>query len=407
MRNDTFNIKNCKKIAIMGGTFDPIHFGHLVAAEAVRDELEIEKVIFVPSGRPPHKKNSKVSHNEHRYLMTVLATVSNPYFDVSRIELDRPGTTYTIDTIEEIREYCSKDTEIFFITGADAISEIFTWKNAEALLEMCSFVAVTRPGYKKVKLRKMVSDIKEKLNNRLYFLEVPALAISSSQIRDRVKTDNTIKYLVPEAVEDYIKKFSLYKADEVANTEQINNKLQKILTHGRFVHTQGVAREAVRLARHYGLDTKKAYVAGLLHDCAKDYTSDEKRKLCKEYKVNLDDIIDKQIDLVHSFLGAVLCKKEYGIKDKDIVNAVRYHTTGRADMSELEKIIYLADCIEPNRKNYEGLEKTRELAYIDLDLAMKYSLESTIKHNENKGRIIHPLSLEAVNYFKNITKEDK
>lgn len=407
MEKDFLNIKNCKKIAIMGGTFDPIHYGHLVAAEAVRDELEIDKVIFIPTGRPPHKKSRGISHNEHRYLMTVLATVNNPYFEVSRLEIDRPGTTYTIDTIKELKEYCNKDTEIFFITGADAISEIFTWKNPEELLELCSFVAVTRPGYKKTKLRKMVSEIKEKFNNKLYFLEVPALAISSSQIRDRVKTDSSIKYLVSESVEDYIKKFSLYKENEIANTELINNKLEKILSPSRFIHTQGVAREAVRLARHYGYDTEKAYVAGLLHDCAKEIPPEEKRSLCKEYKIKLDEILDKQIDLVHSFLGGAICEKEYGINDKEIINAVKYHTTGRAKMSELEKIIYLADCIEPNRKPYEGLEKTRDLAYTDLDLAMKYNLETTIKYNEAKGRLIHPLSIEALNYFKKLIKEDK
>ena len=405
MKDNILNIENCKKIAVMGGTFDPIHYGHLAVAVAVRDEFETDRVIFIPAGKPPHKKNINLANNEHRYIMSVLAISSNPYFDVSRIELDRDGITYTVDTITELKQCCDKDAEIFFIIGADAINEIFSWKDFRRLLGICSFVAVTRPGYKKTKLRKMISEINEKFDSKIYPLEVPALAISSSQIRDKIKTNSSIKYLVPDDVEAYIKKYSLYKYDE-ANTEQISCKLKKILTRNRFIHTQGVAKEAVRLARHYNSDTYKAYTAGLLHDCAKDYSAEEKRRLCASYKIKIDDIIEKQIDLVHSFLGAALCKKEYGIKDKDIINAVKYHTTGRADMSELEKIIYLADCIEPNRKQHDGLEKTRHLAYTDLNLAMKYNLELTIKHNENKGRMIHPLSIEALNYFKNLTEED-
>ena len=180
MRDEILDLKNCKKIAIMGGTFDPIHYGHLVTAETVRNELDIEKVLFIPTGRPPHKSNQNVEHNEHRYLMTVLATANNPYFNVSRIEIDRPGLTYTIDTIQDLKKICSKDTEIYFITGADAINEILTWKNTEELFKICNFVAVTRPGYDKETLLQNLKIFMTNYKLNLTFIEVPALSISST-----------------------------------------------------------------------------------------------------------------------------------------------------------------------------------------------------------------------------------
>lgn len=191
----------------------------------------------------------------------------------------------------------------------------------------------------------------------------------------------------------------------IPNIDLINKKLHSVLTPERFAHTQGVAEEAVKLAKHYGENEEKAFLAGILHDCAKDYSEQEKRKMCKEFNIKIDDIIDKQIDLIHSFLGAELAKNEYMVNDEDILNAIKYHTTGRKKMSKLEKIIYLADCIEPNRKAFDGLEKLRKVSYESLNKAIIISLKSTIDYNKQKNRIIHPLSLEALKYYKNIKEE--
>lgn len=213
MRNEIANFRDCKSIAIMGGTFDPIHHGHLVTAEAVRYRFKVDKVVFMPAGQPAHKTNKKVTHNEHRYLMTVLATMRNENFEVSRIEIDRAGVTYTIDTIEELKRMCRPDVRLYFITGADAIHQIMTWKESERLLGMCDFVAVTRPGYDKSKLFQDIGEIREKFSSRVHYMEVPALAISSSDIRERAKRGAPIKYLLPQEVEDYIPKFGLYQDD--------------------------------------------------------------------------------------------------------------------------------------------------------------------------------------------------
>lgn len=399
--NQITDYRKYNKIAIMGGTFNPIHNGHLVAAEAVRQQLGIDRVIFIPAGKPPHK-DIKPMFNEHRYLMTVLATVTNPHFEVSRIEIDRAGMTYTIDTITELKTRCKPDCKIYFITGADAINEILKWKSPEELLSMCEFVAVTRPGYNKIELQDTVSNLKDNYKGKITFLEIPALSISSTDIRHRVLAGQTIKYLVPPSVEEYILKFGLYSADDISSAEidAINARLHSVLTPKRYKHTQGVAQEALQLAKRYDIDSDKAYLAGLLHDCAKCLTDEEKLELCDKYGLILDDILKSQPDLTHSFLGAKIAEKEYGINDNEILDAIAYHTTGRPNMSMLEKIIFIADYIEPNRDYFQGLDKVRELAYKDINKAVICSLENTINYNKHKKRIIHPLGIAALEYLK-------
>lgn len=399
--NQITDYKKYNKIAVMGGTFNPIHNGHLVAAESVRQQLGLDRVIFIPTGKPPHKDINPM-FNEHRYLMTVLATVSNPYFEVSRIEIDRAGLTYTIDTITELKNRCKPGCKIYFITGADAIEKILKWKEPEKLLSMCEFVAVTRPGYNKNGLQSTVNHLKDKYKGKITFLEIPALSISSTDIRHRILAGQTIKYLLPASVEDYILKFGLYKADNICSPEidAINAKLHSVLTLKRYKHTQGVAQESLQLAKRYGIDTDKAFLAGLLHDCAKCFTDEEKLELCDKYSLELDNILKSQPDLTHSFLGAKVAEAEYGITDREILDAIKYHTTGRPNMSMLEKIIFIADYIEPNREYFEGLDKIRELAYKDINNAVIYALENTINYNKNKSRIIHPLGISALEYLK-------
>lgn len=199
-----------RRIGILGGTFDPIHVGHLMTAEAVRDEFGLDKVIFVPAAVPPHKMDQQVTEARHRYLMTVLATNSNPHFDVSSIEMDRPGPSYTIDTIYELKRQYGENTDLFFITGADAIAEIPTWDRIEELLGLCQFIAAARPGF-----LPNVDNIREYFGElgsaRIHRLETPELEISSTNIRDRVERGFSIKYIVPSTVENYIYKEGLYK----------------------------------------------------------------------------------------------------------------------------------------------------------------------------------------------------
>jgi len=198
------------RVGIMGGTFDPIHYGHLVAAEEARYEFGLEKVIFIPAGRPPHKPGRVITDPGRRYAMTRLAVASNPCFQTSSLEVERPGPSYTIDTVLEVSLF-HPEKELFFITGADAVLEILTWKSVAELLLLCRVISATRPGYRLEGLGDKLADLPAQCQSSIIFMEVPALAISSTGIRKRVGDGRPIKYLLPEPVEDYIYKNNLYK----------------------------------------------------------------------------------------------------------------------------------------------------------------------------------------------------
>jgi nicotinate-nucleotide adenylyltransferase len=194
------------RLGVMGGTFDPIHYGHLVTAEGALWQFGLDDVLFVPTGQPWMKEDRDVSPPEDRYLMTVIAVSSNPHFHVSRVEIERKGPTYTVETLRTLRETYGEKTELFFITGADAILEIFHWKDANEALDLAHFIAATRPGYDIARFEAEAPD----RHPRVSVMTVPALAISSTDIRDRVKEGRPIRYLVPEGVKTYIEKAGLY-----------------------------------------------------------------------------------------------------------------------------------------------------------------------------------------------------
>ncbi|HHT69023.1 MAG TPA: nicotinate-nucleotide adenylyltransferase [Firmicutes bacterium] len=198
------------RIGIMGGTFDPVHYGHLVTAEGARCEYKLDQVLFLPSGKPPHKSMSKVSDAEHRYMMTVLATLTNPHFEVSRLDIDREGVSYTIDSLRSLQRFYGPEAELFFITGADAIFEITGWKDSDEYLTIAHFIAAARPGFCLEELPVATQRWVGQHGDRFHVLNVPAMAISSTEIRERVKKGISIRYLVPEPVEHYIMRHNLY-----------------------------------------------------------------------------------------------------------------------------------------------------------------------------------------------------
>jgi len=195
------------RLGVMGGTFDPIHYGHLVTAEEALQQFGLDGVIFVPTGRPWMKEHEVVSPPEDRYLMTVIATASNPLFRVSRLEVDRDGPTYTVDTLRGMKAELGTETDLFFVTGADAVLEIFQWKDPGELFELAHFIAATRPGYD---IAGFSAHAPSK-HPGITVMNVPALAISSTDIRARIAASRPIRYLVPEGVKSYIEKAGLYR----------------------------------------------------------------------------------------------------------------------------------------------------------------------------------------------------
>jgi len=402
-----------KRIAIMGGTFDPIHYGHLVAAESVRQEFGMHEIFFIPTGSPPHKNADNVTSPWHRYLMTALATASNPFFVPSNLEIAREGKSYTVDTVRAIREELGKQTQLFLIIGADALLEILTWKEPQTLLSMCEFIVVTRPGYDNRALLEHISMLETNYGGQIHFLEIPALDISSSDIRLSTSLGKSAKYLTPDNILEYIAKHELYTADGayIENTllQDIADYLRANLSPDRFAHTMGVVQESVRLAQIYGEDIERACLAALLHDIAKQLPHSELLRFAADHEIYTDEVLLASPVLLHGDIGAVIAHDKFGVTDKDVLNAVRSHTLGRPNMSLLEKIIFVADVLDAGRNTDPDVpphiqtqrEKARILAceQYNIDAAVVETLLIKREHTLANGATIHPIANEALAFY--------
>ncbi len=202
--------RGIRRVGLLGGTFDPIHYGHLISAQWSMERFSLDQVLFIPTGSPPHKQENEVMPATHRYQMVLLAIKDHPNFKISTIELTREGPSYTIDTIRTLQNRYNGNAQLFFITGADSILELHTWHRYKELLASSNFIATTREGYDSGTFHKRVAEFQEKYSARILELEIPAIGISSSRIRDYISKGISIKYLVPERVEQYIIKNNLY-----------------------------------------------------------------------------------------------------------------------------------------------------------------------------------------------------
>lgn len=398
LRNETDEfmdkLGDASRIGIMGGTFDPIHYGHLAMAEAARVRLLLDAVLFIPVGNPVFKQEQAVTDKELRYEMACLATASNPYFVVSRVELDRGGVTYTIDTVNELQRRFGPKTKFFFIVGADAFAQVFQWRDTKNLFKSLTFAVADRPGANRKQLQDAVKAARSQYKAKLKAVKGPSMDISSSAIRAISAKGGSIRYLTPEPVIGFIQDKGLYRS--AANSDEILRKLRATQSEKRFAHTVSVAEEAKRLARLHGVSESKAYLAGILHDGAKGLTDGKLLDYAKRFRIGLDDVTAKRVSLLHAAIGAELAKRDYGVTDEDVLNAIRFHTTGRPGMSRLEKVIFVADYIDPTRVRFNGLEKVRACAEVDLDAAVILILQSKIAYN--RDRPLHPLSKEALDY---------
>lgn len=388
-----------KKIGLLGGSFNPIHMGHLLLAESARDQFGLERVVFIPAGKNPFKQKNKHIDREHRLNMVKLAVESNPYFEVSDIELRRPGISYTVDTIDEIaKEY--PDSALYFITGADIMFEITLWKEAERLLKTVNFITTFRPGYSHRKLDERIEELEQTYHAHIFKLFNKEMDIASTDIRGRIQNGHSIKYLLPEKVEAYICQHKLYlpkqRQGDKMDYASINKKLKKALKPKRYHHTLGVVECALEMAKKYNCNLEKVRYAAILHDCAKNYSDAKLLEVAKRSGLELDAVTIREPQLLHGPVGAVVAKEEYGVDDADILAAIAYHTTGRVNMTKLEKIIYLADFIEPSR-DYPGVDTLRQMAFENLDDAMIQALTNTIRYITKIGGLIHERTVTTRN----------
>lgn len=365
------------KIGIMGGTFDPIHNGHLKIAAAAKSEYHLDKVIFLTSGNPPHKRDKQVLDAKIRHIMVKRAILGIDGFESSDYEVNRTEYSYSVNTLRHFKELMPED-EIFFIIGGDSLRDFHKWYMPEEILKLCTLLVYDRTdGVCKSDFAKPI--IGEKVE------------ISSTMIRKAVENNEDISGLVPDSVSEFIKMNNIYRK-KLSQKEQ----LKTLLNPERYTHSIGVMNTAVELAKIHGADVYKAEIAGLLHDNAKNLDNIYRR--AKDLEVELDEFEMKSPPLVHAKLGAETAKIEFYITDEEILDAIRWHTIGREGMSLLEKIIFVADLTEPGR-TFPDAQPLRELSRKNLDLAVIECIKSTIAVNKKRGNPIHPNAYSVLKWL--------
>lgn len=397
-----------KKIAILGGSFNPVHYGHLLIAQSVYLTKQFDEVWLMPAGNPPFKPEDKVNNAERLY-MTHLAVRKIPYLKVSTFECQKPETSYTYHTLTALREKYPK-SEFWWIIGYDNLFSVETWMEAEKLLSNEKFVVVRRQVKESEDAQEKLLFLQEKYGFESITVDNPIIELSSAMIRERVKNQEPIDFMLPRKVKQFIEKQALYRTDKEREidesadytnlSEKIKKDLRKVLTPNRYLHTLGVEAVAMELGERYHISKSRLSVAALMHDYAKCMSAETKRKLCRKYGIAISPMEEKNLDLLHAKLGAYIAQERYNIEDLEIIDAIYYHTTGKPAMSDFSKIIYIADAIEPGRGEMEYLEKARKLAKISLDETMLFLLEESLNFLKFKNKDIFPLTKEAYEYYK-------
>lgn len=395
------------KIGIMGGTFNPIHNAHLIMAKEARQQFHLNKVLFMPSKNPPHKAKKDIASDSHRTRMIQHAICDYPYFEYSDMELKRDGVTYTKDTLAALKQEFPH-SEIYFILGGDSLESFESWCEPAYILKNCHILAANRGHVSNEKITHWIAYYKRKYGAQISQIEMPSIEISSDMLRKKLTQGNSIQGYTPSCVEYYIRSNTLYgTTDFVYHTlknEEVYRILASCLTPKRYQHTLSVAVTAANLAVVHGIDQKKAYLSGLLHDCAKYLNGEELVSFCDENAILITDVERKNSALIHGKVGAYFAQTKYGVHDLDVLHAISYHTTGRPAMTRLEQIIYLADYIEPNRNmkcKPHSLSDIRKVCFLELNDALRMVLENTLTYLEKSGSVIDPLTLETYKYYQN------
>lgn len=389
------------KIGIYGGTFNPPHLGHITAARAVYELLGLDQLLLIPAGLPPHKPLPAGSPTRPQRLeMTRLAGEQLGLGGKVRaldIELHREGRSFTSDTLAQLKAQYPDD-ELWLLMGTDMFLTLQAWHAPEEILSLAGVAAFGRTEEDTEELFAVQREYLYRTypQARIFTLTVPGVVdISSTELRERLAKGEGAGLLAP-AVYGYILREGLYNtgADlKRLKLSQLRPVAMSYLDHRRIPHVLGTEQEAIRLAERYGADVEKARRAALLHDCTKRLDMDEQLTLCKQYDIQLDELERQALKLLHAKTGAAVARDVFGVDD-EIYSAIWYHTTGRANMTKLEKIIYLADYIEPSR-NFPGIDKLRKVCYEDLDRGLLLGLEMTIEEMTAIGSPVHHATVEA------------
>lgn len=381
-------------IAIFGGSFNPPHIGHTNAAIAVFETLPADRLIIIPSFLPPHKEQAKSSPSAmSRLEMTSLAFGNMPKVEVSDIEINRGGKSFTVDTLEEIKRTNPND-ELMLLMGADMILSFEKWRDFNRILELSTLVVFPRKGGEEAQISDKCKYFEMEFGAKIKTIDYQPIEISSTELRTELQKRSGVDKL-NDSVYAYIIKNRYYKAKP--NLEWLRKKSCEYLKPTRIPHVIGCAQEAIALAKRWGEDPDLAEEAGLLHDITKKLTTEEQLKLCDKYGIILDTNEKNNYKLFHAKTGAAFAQDVFGISD-EVYSSIWWHTTGRENMTLLDKIIYLADYIEPNR-DFEGVDKIRKLAYENLDDALILGLRMSINNLKERGINPHKNTQKALEWL--------
>ena len=385
-----------ERIGIYGGSFNPPHIGHLEAAKQAVSRLNLGRLLMVPANVAPHKvlpPNSPTALQ--RMEMLRIAAADCPQIEISDVELCREGVSYTWQTIQALRE-SNPHAELILIMGTDMFLSFRHWKNPEKILEDASLAVFYRGNWGEHAAIDAEKAYWEEKGVRVQLVENDIINISSTQMR-RLLIFRCAADFLPAGVLDYIREHYLY--DTRTNwknlpMEKLEQVVISLLKPNRVAHVLGCRDTAVALAKHWGANAEDAARAGILHDITKAIDGPLQLTLCGAYGKVLSDFSRKYPKTLHALTGSMVAERIFG-ENEAVVSAIECHTTGKADMNLLEKIIYVADYMEPCR-NFSGVEKLRELAYTDMDAALKLGLEMTLEHLANQGAEVSPESREAL-----------
>ena len=389
------------RIGIYGGTFNPPHIGHVHAAQEAARALHLDRLLIVPDNIPPHKQMPEGSPtNSQRVEMAELAFGGIPNAEVSDLELRRPGKSYSVDTLRQVHAMYP-DAELWLLMGSDMLEILHLWHEPETITALARIGTFARgDAGEQAMFSRMLPLLEHNFRARITLIPLVAQKAASSEIR-RVLPAWAGTELLSPPVWGYIQREHLYgvRTDLThLSPEQLRPVALSYLRHKRMAHVLGTEQEAVRLAERYGAPVQQARIAALLHDCTKKLSLQEQLALCEQYHVDVDPLEGRLLQLLHAKTGAEIARHVFA-EPEEICSAIRWHTTGKADMTVLEKVIYLADCIEPNR-DFPGVDVLRRTVYEDLGGGMLLCLERTIQRMESVGDPVHPKTLEALHFLK-------
>ena len=385
-----------ERIGIYGGTFNPPHLGHIQAAAQAIDALGLDRLLLIPDRIAPHKvMPSNSASPEQRLEMLRLASRNYPKMEVSDIELNREGPSYTYETVEQLNAMYP-DAQFVLMMGTDMFLSFHTWRNPERILKHASLGVMYRGEKGEAEAIAQYKENMERQGAKIHLVDNQVLAISSTNLRRLIAFRCADEFL-PDGVGDYIRENGLYDvAEDWKNLpmEKLEPIVVSLLNPNRVNHVLGCRDTAVALAKRWGADETDAARAGLLHDITKALDGPLQLTLCDGYGKILSTFSRKYPKTLHALTGSLVAEKIFG-ENEAVVSAIRHHTTGKADMNLLEKIIYVADYMEPCR-NFPGVEQLRELAYSDIDGALKLGMEMTLEHLKRQGSEVSPETREAV-----------